>query len=433
MSRAARAGEYAGLVDAGTRILSLSGAQAAANWAAYTSTGTPSIQQADASLSIEGGGAITIRQDDATSTKTAVYSLYNATGWDFGDASGLFSLSCVFPEYPARWLSGNAETLEIMFSSDAAGIYSNYKGVTLFNGTVTGVGGHGRQVCSWRLGDMSLTGLSINWGAVKNIRVKLTTNGAADAVTLQGLWYKRRARPFALITFDDGWTEAPSAAAIAIARRIPMTLYVIPSLVGKASYMTEAEIAAAHAAGHAICTHAVNTFHDSADYGYAEAMASRDWIRARGYEWEHIAYPGGAFSGAVKQAMARLSFKTGRTVRGWAYSAGPPEQYASQVSYEGCKSNVVGPGDWLEINASPLNSTQTLAQTKTALDTAISKGESIVYYGHRLGTADSTHWTTADFTALCDYIQGYVLAGQLQAVTMPEFYRRMTSTITRAP
>ena len=162
-------------------------------------------------------------------------------------------------------------------------------------------------------------------------------------------------------------------------------------------------------------------------------MASRDWIRARGYEWEHIAYPGGAFSGAVKQAMARLSFKTGRTVRGWAYSAGPPEQYASQVSYEGCKSNVVGPGDWLEINASPLNSTQTLAQTKTALDTAISKGESIVYYGHRLGTADSTHWTTADFTALCDYIQGYVLAGQLQAVTMPEFYRRMTSTITRAP
>lgn len=421
------------LAASGTRILDFAGAQAAANWILYTSTGTPSIADTGADYGIEGGGSLRITQADAVSSKTAAYRFYNSDGWNFGDAGGLFSLSCIFPAYPARWVSGNAATIEIMISSDASGTFTNYKGITLFNGTVTGVGGHNRQVASWRKADWTLTGGTLDWTAVKNIRLKVTSNGAAENVIFQGLWYQRRALPHLIMTFDDGFADCVSAASIATSVGIPLTCYVIPTLVEASGlYLTEAQIATLAAAGHSIAVHGVDTMHDSADYGLAEMTGQQAWVRARGYDWQHFAYPGGAFAAGPKAVMATLGMKTARTIRGYAYSAGPPEQWASQVSYEGCKSNIAGPTDWYEINASPMSSAQTLAQAKTALDTAIQKGESIVFYGHKLGAAaDTTTWTTSDFTSLCAYAGNYIRQGVLRAVTMPEFYRRFSGTAYR--
>ena len=71
-----------------------------------------------------------------------------------------------------------------------------------------------------------------------------------------------------------------------------------------------------------------------------------------------------------------------------------------------------------------MSSVITLANSKAAVDVAIAKGEAIIFYGHKLGAvADTATWTTADFTALCDYLQLKQAQGLIECLTMPNFYR----------
>ena len=411
------------LLQAGTRILDFAGAQVAANWVQTGSTGTPAIADV-AGVGIENGGGVKITQSmTAGGSKHATYYLYNAAGWDFDDGTGPFTLSCIFNEYTARWLSGNSTAVEIMFSSDAAGTFTNYKGMTLFNGTATGVSVHNRNVCSWTLADMTLTGGTINWRSVKNVRLRVNSNGAVEDIVFQGLWYRRRARPLIAVTFDDGFSDITGAAATANALGIPLTAYVIPSLLNQGLYITYANLAAFAAAGNAVAVHGVDTMHDSTDYGLAEMTAQQNWIKRNGYFHEHFAYPGGAFNASAKAVLASLGMKSARTIRGISFTAGPPEQTGTQISYEGLKCNVAGPADWYELNASPMSSVQSLSAIQTALAMCIAKGESFIVYGHKLGgVADTTTWVTSDFNALMTTIAGYVAKGMAEAVTIPRLY-----------
>lgn len=411
------------LISKGLRLLNFTGAQAAANWVQTGSTGTPSIADV-ADVGIESGGGVKITQSmTAGGSKHATYYFYNAAGWDLDDGSGPFSLSCIFNDYPARWLSGNSTSVELMFSSDGSGTFTNYKGITLFNGTVTGVNTHGRNVCSWRLADMSLTGGTINWRAVKNVRLRVNSNAAVEDVIFQGLWFRRNNKPYVAVTFDDGFNDIVAAAAISNPLNIPLTAYVIPSLLNQGLYISYANLATFYSSGNSVAVHGFDTMHDSADYGLAEMTAQQDWVKRNGYDADHFAYPGGAFNAGAKNTITELKFKTARTIRGIGYTAGPPEQWMSQISYEGLKSNINGPCDYYELNSSPMSSAQTLTQASAALVNAISKGESIIYYGHKLGAAaDTTTWTTSDFTALMQLINYYQNCGFLKSVTIPQLY-----------
>jgi hypothetical protein len=231
------------------------------------------------------------------------------------------------------------------------------------------------------------------------------------------------------VTFDDGYSDCITAASTANAQGIPFTAYIIYDLIDNTpTYMSEAEVATLSTVNNgmnAICGHNAGFPWSTADFGETMIEENIAWLKARGYNWEHYAYPGGGFNPGVWEVLRKNGILTGRTLRGISYDAGPPTQYASRVSYECISTQVVGIPDLYQINASPLSSSSTLVQSKAALDTAIKKGESIIFYGHKLGgAADSVTWVTSDYDDLMAYIGQKVKAGLIEAVSIPDFYEK---------
>lgn len=406
----------------GIQLLNCNGIQSAANWVQTGSTGTFSIND-EPDLGIDDNNAVRIQLTNSGAGIFARWYLYFPTPIDCSD-SDLWTMSVLYDTFPPYWQGASSASIELLLSSDAvAGTFTNYKLLTGLNGAVTGVPRLGRNVFSWSNSEWGGTGGTINYASIQNMRLRVFSNGTPHNMVVQGLWNGRKALPTVAITFDDGNAEIVAAAAIANPLRIPLTCYIIPNLLGASvNYATEEQVAALAANGNAICGHSASTLNDQVDFGYAMMAADIDWIRSHGYHWQHYAYPGGAVNPGVLANALSLKLKTGRVIRGYGYEAGPPERYGTIVSYEGNVPTVDGLPDWYQLNASPLNNTQSLAQCKTAIDTAIRKGENIVFYGHRLGVANSVTWTTADFTALMEYIAQKQYAGLIDAVTMPEMY-----------
>jgi len=221
------------------------------------------------------------------------------------------------------------------------------------------------------------------------------------------------------VTFDDGNAGMSPLVPTANSYGVPFTSFIIPEFIDQGLSMTTANLATiASNPLNAICGHNDNTlWDDTVDYGMAEVANTVAWLKARGYEWQYYAYPGGGFNSDVWNVMQANGIVFARTLRGISYTAGPPTQYASRVSYEGISTQVDEVPDLYQVNASPLNNSMTLAQSKTALDTAIKKGESIIFYGHKLGGAvDSLTWLTTDFDALMAYIGQKQRQGLIEAV-----------------
>lgn len=421
---------------AAVRLLDFSGAQAAASWVDVTSTGAPSVADAP-TLGLDSANALQISQGSAAAAYIARYRYYNAAGWDCR-GSDLWSLAMRYPTdtyLPSRFRVGSSGTLEVTLSSDGDGVFTNNLLITLGGGgTFCGLPEMYRNVWTWNTSDMTPGG-AINLASVKNVRLKLNTAAATDSMVIQGLWNGRRASPFVCVVFDDGWASqglgASEAANIANARGIKLTHYVIPALIDGSdgsTYLSEAELVSIYAAGNAVAVHGTGpagagSLVDYADAGLAHVLSQQSWVQARGYDWRHYAYPGGAYNADVLNVMGRLEMLTARSLAGISYTAGPPETYPSRGSYYLQSVSVAGPPRWLTLNAAPLSSTLTLTQVKTYIDLAIKKGEGIILYGHKLGgAADSLTFTTTDFTALCDFILLRRQQGLIDALTVPQAY-----------
>lgn len=430
-----------GFPVAPVRVLDFEGTQAAANWVDVTSTGTPS--KGDAPLyGLDSTNALRITQEGADATYLARYRYYNAAGIDMSK-SDIFTLALEYApgHLPSRHRVGSSGTIELAWSSDGDGVFTNNHLITLGGGgTWCGLPEMGRNVWTWHASDMNTR--TTNMASVKNFRLRLNTASAWDEVHIQGLWCGQRMRPTVCVTADDGWATQGLGAGemcnIANARDIPMTLYVIPDLLtgsDGSTYLTEAEVEAIYAAGNAISVHGTGPagLGDLTDYGAGGALehvaAQQAWVKNNGYDWQHFCYPGGGYNGTVLGVMRELGFKTARTLAGVSYTAGPPERYASRGSYYPFSPHIQGMPNWLTMNACPVNNlTLTLAQMKAQLDLAIRKGEGIIFYGHRVGAdADSLYINEADFTALMDYIyyRAFVTR-EVDVMTIPKMHRAYT-------
>lgn len=421
------------------RLLNCEGNQTASNWVEVASgSGIRSITD-EPGFAIDSTNALRLTQSDATAVSGIVrYYNYNASGVDIS-GSDLWTMAVQWPDKPSRWTAGSG-TVELCVSSNGAGTFTNNYLITLGGGTVTGLPTLGRQVWTWKTSNMTAGSGGANLKSITNIRLRLSTASATDSVIIQGIWVGRKARSLCSITFDDGWATqglgANEACTIANAAGIPLTLYVIPELIDGSdgsTYLSETELEAIHYAGNAVCVHGtgpsgVGNLTDYDDHGLAHVTEAQAWVRNKGYEWEHYAYPGGAFNGPVLSVMGQVGMKTARTLNGISYDAGPPEVYASRGSYHLFSTNIGGFNERYQVNASPLSATtQTLAQAIANVDLAISKGDSIVFYGHKIGaTVDSLHWSVSDFTALCEHIKKRQTEGALEVVTMPQMYTKLT-------
>lgn len=421
--------------NAEVRLLDFAGTQAAANWVDVTSTGTASKADAPA-YAIDSTNALQITQSLADATYLARYRFYNASGWDCSK-SDVFTLAFTYPpdHLPSRQRVGSSGTLEVAFSSDGDGVFTNNLLITLGGGgTYCGLPEMGRNVFSWNVSDMTPGG-TINRASIKNIRVRLNTASATDTIILQGLWCGRRSNPVISIIFDDGWASAglgaSEACTIANAAGIQLTLSVIPDLSDTSdgsTYLSATEIAAIFAAGNSITVHGtgpsgVGDLTDYADAGYAHVASQQEWCRVRGYDYQHYVYPGGAFNADVLAVMRSLGMRTARSLAGISYDAGPPVQYASRGSYYCNGTQIGGMPNWLSMNACPLNNQLTLAQVQAEVDRAIKKGESLILYGHKLGgAADSLTFVTSDFTSLMAYLARKRREGLCDIMTTPQMF-----------
>lgn len=427
------------------RLLDFEGTQAASNWVDVTSTGTPSIADA-AGYGIDSDNALQITQSLADATYLARYRFYNASGWDCSK-SDVFTLAFTYPpdHLPSRQRVGSSGTLEVAFSSDGDGVFTNNLLITLGGGgTYCGLPEMGRNVFSWNVSDMTPGG-TINRASIKNIRFRLNTASATDTIIIQGLWCGRRGSPVVCVVADDGWASqglgANEMCTLANAQDIKMTLYVIPALSegsDGSTYISESEITDIDAAGNSIAVHGtgpegVGDLTDFSDGGYAEVAAAQAWVRARNYDWQHYAYPGGAFNADVLATMRSLGMLSARTLAGISYDAGPPVQFASRGSYYCNGTQIGGMPNWHSMNACPLNNQLTLAQVQAQVDRAIKKGESIILYGHKLGgAADSLTFTTSDFTSLMAYLARKRRDGLCDIMTIPQMHQAMTTRMRPA-
>jgi hypothetical protein len=411
----------------GLRLLDFEGNQSAANWVDVTSTGDFTITDNPRAGVVGSENGLKYTQNDDTATRLVRAYLSNPSGWDCSK-SDVWTLAALWEELPSRWRAGTNGAIELTISSDAApGTFTNYKLITLLNGVVTGLVTVGKNAMSWTNADWTGSGGTIDYSSIKNIRLRFNTASAKDSVTFTGFWNGRKSNSMVAVTFDDANAGDVAAAATANSYGVPFTSFIIPEFIDQGSSMTLADVKTiASNPLNAICGHNDNTlWDDTEDSGMAEVANTVAWLKEHGYDWQYYAYPGGGFNSDVWNVMRANGIVFARTLRGISYTAGPPTQYASRVSYEGVSTQVDGIPDPLQVNASPLNNSMTLAQSKTALDTAIKKGESIIFYGHKLGGAtDSITWLTTDFDALMAYIKLKQDQGLIEAVNIPQFYKK---------
>lgn len=221
-----------------------------------------------------------------------------------------------------------------------------------------------------------------------------------DAVLTGGI------KPKILFTFDDGWATAYSNGfAEAQKREIPLSHYLIGSLLGKANYMTTTQAQEMAAAGDYLGVHDVGLWNTNTQSVVSASITALSGIS----DGRHGAWPEGNFNtgtacGATIAAAKAAGLKTIRAAGG---------------------ATVWLPGitEWGAMPSYSLNSGTSLATAKAAIDTAIASGGVVTFYGHKIDTtADSMTFATADWIALLDYAYQKRLDGLIDIVTIKQLY-----------
>lgn len=221
-----------------------------------------------------------------------------------------------------------------------------------------------------------------------------------DAVLTKGV------RPKILITFDDGFATSYSAGfAEAQKREIPLTHYLIGSLLGTATYVTRAQAVEMAAAGDYIGVHGANVWNSA-----TEATIRADTAALSGLtDGQHGAWPEGNFNAGASCAA---------TI-GAAKAAG----LRSARAAGGNACFLPGLTEWGALPSYPLNNSLSLVNAKAAVDRAIASGGTAVFYGHKIDSAaDTLTWTASDWTALLDYIAQKRHNNLCDVVTIKELY-----------
>lgn len=221
-------------------------------------------------------------------------------------------------------------------------------------------------------------------------------------------------RPTVILTMDDGWASSYTIGhAEAQKRGLPLTHYLIASLLNTANYITSAQAATMLAAGDYLGLHGVARWDTNTALIASDAAA----LAALGIDTKHAAYPEGQIGygtdwQATETALTAVGVETARLAGG----ASPTLRTV---------------GDPLALTSYPLNNTMSLAQAKAAVDTAISSGGTVIFYGHKFdAAADSLTWVTSDWQSLLDYIKQKRIEGSLDVSTIAEWWEGQSSDAT---
>jgi peptidoglycan/xylan/chitin deacetylase (PgdA/CDA1 family) len=369
---------------------------------------------------IGGGGASGSIAVDTTNFKTGTQGLQvNATNGGYS-ATKTISLNASVAGNFGFWVyipsTTNlfSVTLYLTSSSTFVSFFSNAWGVASLH--------NGWNFLSVTRSSWTNTGSEAWENTMVRLRVRIDTIAAqSSSVTFDSLYYGIYARPKVAITFDDCFSSAFTIGYPYMSTYgMKGTFGVISSLIDTTNYMTLANLRTAYNNGWAMVNHTTTHPDLTVLSGQAavqsEIAACTAYIRAndfdKGNSSRMVLYPTGTYNDTVIAAAQAESMLLGRSVKS-----------RNQSTIKGIDSAYI-------IKAKELRSdTTTLTIAKAWVDNAVSNGETLHLFGHKLAASPAayTEWSTSDFQSLIDYIQAYKNQGSLDVVTLPDWYNGLTS------
>jgi peptidoglycan/xylan/chitin deacetylase (PgdA/CDA1 family) len=226
------------------------------------------------------------------------------------------------------------------------------------------------------------------------------------SMTFDALDYDAKSEPRILITFDDGLSSLYTAAyPIMEAVGLKGVSYVNSSTIGNAGNMSLAQLHELYADGWDIGNHGdkhIDYLTKTEAEILADIVDGQNYLLANGFikSAKHFAIPNGAYDADVAAAIASSGVTT---VRSSATAIFYPEAYSI-----------------LYLPTEYIVNTTTLANVIAWIETAISKGQTLILMFHAIvETATTTYqWSIANFQALINFI----VARNVPVVTMSEWY-----------
>lgn len=247
-----------------------------------------------------------------------------------------------------------------------------------------------------------------DWSAINRIKIMITAkSGQTPAVSVDSFRYGLdQSDGRIIISFDDARSTIYSEGyAYMSARGIKGTVFIYPTSIDTATYMTSANLATLYDAGWALSNHSYShaylTTLSQAEVE-SEMTQCQAWLDSRGYTRasRHVSYPYGLYNDTVLAGMAASGMLTGRK---------------TGVSVQ----NV--PVENIHILKATQPASTGLATAKANIDKAVDYGKTIYFYTHSIGVGDE--WETADFQAFIDYI----VERRAAVVTIDEWYEGLTN------
>lgn len=275
----------------------------------------------------------------------------------------------------------------------------------------------------WNLFRVSKAGFSNlgtpDWANINWIRLRAnsTVNNVRTIYFAEAHAAKaNQRRAVVSLGFDDGIASAYQAGALAAARNIRMTYYLVESAAGQAGYMTESQMAQLPHMGHELGLHGGYSGYASYQERYnalgREAFidyinTAKVWIESLGGDSEIGSYPQGVFAesdiilssegSGIVTALRECGIKYMRTI-------GLSDLAVGKLYYHYLSSY---PRSGLILSGGPtLGNTNSLLAVKAIIDEVINSGGWINIYGHALNLVanDSVTWSRSDFIELLDYL-----------------------------
>lgn len=265
------------------------------------------------------------------------------------------------------------------------------------------------------------TGNGESWNNTM-VRIRIRANadpGTPVIVYIDNLSYGEITKPKLIVIFDDGWaSQYTEGFDYMQTKGLKGTLYLIASKIGTDGYCTKSQLSEMYDAGWDLSTHGSINLTTLAEAEIeADIIANRKYLIDNNFTRNdchlHYAYPNGKYNQDVIDILTNLGFKTARNIvdRVQTHEIGEPLNITRQGVYN----------------------TTSLATAKSYIDRAIANGGATLLNFHKLvetATVD-TEWSISNFQALIDYIKLHQNQGELDVVTISEWYNGLSDSFPR--
>jgi hypothetical protein len=279
-----------------------------------------------------------------------------------------------------------------------------------------------------------------SWSNINQVRFRLNSTAsyarACYFADLNAAKIKQR-QPVISFTFDDGWDDGLQIAALAAARGIKASFFIIRHLLDTAGYLKTTDLVKIAAMGHEIGIHGADAGYNNWQEEYntigyeglvSNLKANRDFLRLLGVDSEIASWPQGYYyltspimditSDPILKAVQESGIVYARTTAQAHTTAGDFGQFNEKYP----KSGLMLP------SGMSLNSSNSLAAVKAEIDLTRDKGGWLIPYGHKIGdTADSVTWTASDLISLFDYAIAEREAGRIAIKSFGETAKTLAS------